>query len=484
LLLNTLDGVYGLTLDTGSVPPPAPTPVLIPSNGGQVVTTGNPSSLSMGYATVEQDGSPTLSGLAIFGFSNNGIVVSETGVPASAPITSGRIYVRVNGPLNTGIAFANPNQVPAVISFYFTDLNGNTTNQGSFSLNGYSQIAAFMNQAPFNAAGSMEGTFTFSSSGPVAAIALRGLTNERGDFIMSTLPVSPLPATQVNNPVVLPQFADGGGWTTQVILTNLYDTPTSGFLQFFGPGDRTQGGSVLSMSLNGVTGNTFNYTIPGHSAVRFVTGNSSPSVQVGSVQLNSNDASTPSMSAVFSYRNNGVTVTEASVSAVPMGTAFRMYSEVSSDPTDSIASGVAITNPSGSPVTVSVQAAGMNGISTLPALSLTLPPNGQLAQFVNQLFPSLVVPFHGFLKFTATGPIAITGLRTRYNARNDFLITTTPARDDNALSSSGLTGSGLVFPDVVSGGGYTTELIIYGGSAATGTLWLGALNPTVLLTTQ
>jgi hypothetical protein len=457
-------------------------PVLIPSNGGEAITTGNTTSLSQGYANVLQDGTPNLSGLAIFGFTNNGIVVSETGVPASAPITSGRVYVGVNGPVNTGIAFANPNASSAVISFYFADLNGNTTNQGSFTLNGYSQTAAFMNQAPFNGSSSMEGTFTFSSSGPVATIALRGLTNERGDFIMSTLPVSPLPGIAGKNPVVLPHFADGGGWTTQIILTNLYDTPTSGYLQFFSPGDSTQGGAVLSMSINGVMGNTFNYTIPGHSAVRYVTGNLSPSVQAGSVQLTSSDGYTPSMSAVFSYRNNGVTVTEAGVSAVPTSTAFRMYSEISSDPTNSIASGVALANPTGSSVTVTIQAVGMNGISTLPALNLTLPPNGQSAQFVNQLFPNLVVPFRGFLTFTATSPVSITGLRTRYNARNDFLITTTPARDDNAFSSSGLTGSGLVFPDVVSGAGYTTELIIYGGSAATGTLWFGAVDPSVLST--
>jgi len=456
-------------------------PISIPSNGGQVLTTTNAGSVSSVYANVQQGGNPSLSGIAVFEFTQNGIIVSETGVPASAPVTSGRIYVNVNGPVNTGIAFANPNQTGAVISFYFTDLNGNTVNQGSFTLNGYSQIAAFMNQAPFNASGSMEGTFTFTSSGPVGAIALRGLINQRGEFIMSTLPVSPLPATPVSEPVVLPQFADGGGWTTQIILTNLYDTPVSGQLQFFGPGSTSQPGPVLTMTVNGVTANSFSYTIQGRSSARFVTaGNSTngpQSTQVGSVQLTSNDGLTPTMSGVFSYNYNGITVTEAGISAAPAGVSFQVYGVLNT--TDSIQSGVALANPSASPVTVSVQAVGLNATPQSPVLTLTLPAKGQLSQFIGQLFPSLTAPFEGFFTITASAPIGVTALRTRYNTRNDFLITTTPARDNNQP----IPGSGLVFPDVVAGGGYTSEVIIFGGPAAAGSLWVGSTNSTVITIT-
>jgi hypothetical protein len=74
----------------------------------------------------------------------------------------------------------------------------------------------------------------------------------------------------------------------------------------------------------------------------------------------------------------------------------------------------------------------------------------------------------------------VTGLRTRYNQRNDFLIATTPARDDNQIITP---GSGLLFPDIVGGGGYTTQIIIYGGPSATGKLWFGSFDPTVLYTT-
>src|SRR5262249_10973709 len=155
----------------------------------------------------------------------------------SAPVSSGRVYVDVNGPVNTGIALANPSPQDVSISFYFTDTNGNVLNANSFTLNGYGQTAAFLNEAPFNGPASIRGSFTFTSSAAIGVIALRGFTNERGEWLMTTLPVSPLPATPSNNPVILPHFADGGGWTTEIVLTNLFDTPVNGSFQFFGPGD-------------------------------------------------------------------------------------------------------------------------------------------------------------------------------------------------------------------------------------------------------
>jgi len=339
-----------------------------------------------------------------------------------------------------------------------------------------------MTQGPFNAPNPMEGTFTFTSSpGPVGAIALRGLTNERGEFLMSTLPVSPLLSTPVSNPIVLPHFADGGGWTTQIILTNPYDTQVSGSLQFFGSGSDGQAAPILNMSVNGVTNNIFSYKIKGRSSLRLVTGNSSSTVQVGSVQLTPSDGMTPTMSAVLSLNVKGVTVTEAGVSAAPAGTAFQLYSEISSSSTGSVQSGVAVANPSATPVTVSIEVLGMDGTSLFPAATLTLPANGQLARFIGELFPKLNGSFQGFLKFMATAPIGVTGLRTIYNQRNDFLIATTPARDDNQFF---VPGSRLVFPHIVSGGGYTTDIIMYGGPSATGTLFFGSLDPTVLSTTE
>jgi hypothetical protein len=101
----------------------------------------------------------------------------------------------VNGAVNTGLAIANPNNEPAAISYYFTDASGVTFGAGTATIEANSQVAAFLNEAPFRPASSTESvaqarSFTFSSSLPVGVIALRGYTNERSEFLMTTLPVA------------------------------------------------------------------------------------------------------------------------------------------------------------------------------------------------------------------------------------------------------------------------------------------------------
>ena len=70
--------------------------------------------------------------MAIFGFRQNNVLVSEAAVPASVPITNGRIYAEVAGVVNTGIAIANPNATSTTITYYFTDRDGQNSPQGSY----------------------------------------------------------------------------------------------------------------------------------------------------------------------------------------------------------------------------------------------------------------------------------------------------------------------------------------------------------------
>src|SRR2546426_489854 len=208
-------------------------PFTLTDRGGtSLMTAGIPASISVGYARIQNDaGSTTPSGLAIFGFRQNNILVSETGVPASLPLTSGRIYAEVAGPVNTGLAIANPNNSIATIHFFFTDTAGNDLGSGSTTIGPNGQLAKFLAQAPFNGPPSFQGTFSFTSDVPVGVIAVRGLTNERSEFLMSTLPVIDTTSPPGRGTVVVPQFADGGGWVTQIFLVNPTDNPMTGKVQ-------------------------------------------------------------------------------------------------------------------------------------------------------------------------------------------------------------------------------------------------------------
>jgi hypothetical protein len=63
------------------------------------------------------------------------------------------------------------------------------------------------------------GVVELSSVSPFVAITLRSLLNSRGDFLLTTFPVADARRT-APSPIVFPQIATGGGFTTQFIFIN------------------------------------------------------------------------------------------------------------------------------------------------------------------------------------------------------------------------------------------------------------------------
>jgi hypothetical protein len=468
---------FGLTNKAATTPAVTPTnqiPFNFPNLGVTSMISGGTSGvLAVGDASIQVNpGSATPTGVAIFGlremgvlgFSDTGVLVTEAGVPATPLIQTGRVYVQVTGVRNTGIAMANPGVQDAVVSFSFTNTNGNTFGAGSITIPAGQQIAKFLDEAPFNSSNSVEGTFTFSSSVPVTVIALRTFVNERGDFLVTTLPVADLSSPSGSSTVVLPHFADGGGWVTSVILVNPTASPIVGTIQFLSPS-----GSPLTLTAGGKRNSTFNYAVEGNSSFRLVTAGNGSTTNSGSVRVvPSSNTAAPVGLAVYSYLQTGITVTEAGVPSIS-GTAFRAYVETSSTPGAVIQSGLAIANVSTVPATITLQLFNPDGTTAAASTSLTVPGSGQIAKFLSDLFPNLPQPFLGVVRISGgSSSLAVVGLRTRYNERGDFLITTTPAASESAV-----TPGQLFFPHLAIGGGYSTQLILFTGSpgpSSSGTL--------------
>src|SRR5205085_5516846 len=109
-------------------------------------------------------------------------------------------------------------------------------------------------------------------------------------------------------------------------------------------------------------------------------------------------------------------------------------------------------------VSVTLDLRRLDGSSAGVAIStISIPANGLVSRFLYQLFPTLATPFQGVVRILAAAPISAVGLRARTNERNEFLITTTPP---SAIASAAAAASSLVFPHLVDGGGYTTQIII------------------------
>jgi hypothetical protein len=140
-----------------------------------------------------------------------------------------------------------------------------------------------------------------------------------------------------------------------------------------------------------------------------------------------------------------------------------------------IQSGIAIANNGASTATITFELSNLDGTSAgLPAASITLGGNAHVAKFLGQIFSGLPNPFQGVLRISTTSAagISIAGLRAHYNERTtaeNFLITTTPPSSESAAAVR----SDLYFPHLADGGGYTTQLIVFSGTAgqtASGTL--------------
>jgi hypothetical protein len=502
--LNLPVGIWGdgsalYVVDSGSnrirklapVPPPDPTTVTNPGDikyqivdrGGLSQVSSNGPNTQVGYARIlPTNGSATPSGVAIFGFRQNGTLVSEAAVPASPLIQSGRIYAEIGGAVNTGLAIANPNNQSATVSFFFTDAIGTDQLAGTTTIAANGQTAAFLNQSPFFNSSSSQvdlstmRTFTFSSNFPIGVVALRGLTNERSEFLITTLPVTSLdqPSTSTSS-VAFPHFADGGGWKTRVILVNPTDATLTGSMQFFSQGSAATPGGAIVLTANGTTSDTFNYSIPPRSSYKLETSATGANVLVGSVRVTPATGNlAPSGLVVFSFKSNGITVSEAGVAAMPSSFAFRLYAEASGNfnagAVGSIQTGFAISNPSASSTTVNFELTTLDGVSTGLTGSAAVPASGQIAMFLSQIqgLANLPNPFRGVLRITG-GTVNVTGLRGRYNERGDFLITTTAPINEAVPPTT----SEMIFPHLVDGGGYTTQFVLFSssvGQTSTGVL--------------
>ena len=446
----------------------------IPDRGGESSTSsGTGETLRVGYGRIRADaGSTTPSGIAIFQFrDSDGVLISEAGVPAAEPVVEGRIFAEVNGPVNTGLAIANPSDVPATVRFYFTDSHGVNSGSGSFELGAHQQIAKFLDQLPFNGGSAVLGTFTFESSVPIAVIALRGLTNEAGEFLMTTLPVAPLSST-FSETVYIPHFAAGGGWVTQAILVNPTDSTITGTVGFLGPGSGTTAAPPVILTLDdGSTGSSFEYSIPPRSVQRFTTSNPSGALNSGSVRAapHSGNAA-PSGLVIFSYAPAGKTLSEAGVPALPNGSAFRVYAEAAGTrgQTGSISTGLAIANTADTSNTVTLELTNLDGSLAVAPATFALPPSGQVARFLDEFF-SLPDNFSGVLRVTSTADVAIVALRLRVNENAEIKVTT--LAPSNEMDPSTL--AERFFPHIADSGGWSTQFILFSGTAgqsAAGTL--------------
>jgi enterochelin esterase-like enzyme len=458
--------------------PPESIITLAPGSASKSSTAGGSSSNALaGYAKANMNSGAIPYGTAVFMFKQKGVTVSEAGVPASPPTARARVFIDYRSSvlgvpghsdsgtvnINTGIGVVNYGSYAAQITYTLRNINGSIVGTGQGSLDAGHHFAKFINQLNTVASGFVLpsdlqfASLDIVSDQPLSVIALRMTTNQRGESLFTTTPVADMNQPLANASIYFPQLADGSGWTTSLILMNTSGSEEKGSLDILD----NNGTPLVVHQAGGSTASSFRYSIPSNGALRFQTDGSSEGQKAGWVRLIPDSMnSTPIGSGVFGYNPGNVLVTESGIPSALATTHARIFVDLAQNHN----TGLAIANLNTAAAVVTVQAFQADGVTPagknqqiLPLASL-----GHDSKFANQLFPNLPADFIGILDVSSSTPFAAITVRSFYNERADFLLTTFPVADTTRPAPYP-----IVFPHIADGGGYVTQFIMLSpGNAA------------------
>jgi sugar lactone lactonase YvrE len=454
------------------------------SAGGSVTAgTAGIAATQAGYATVAINSGVAPYGTAVISFKQNGVTVTEAGVPASPPTTAARIFIdyrssvvaiparsssgKIN--INTGIAAVNNSHTSATVTYTLRSMDGATISTGHGIFAAGAHFAKFIDQMddvapdfvlPTNFQTSTQfASLEISSTQPLSIIALRMTTNQRSEALFTTTPIADLTQPGSNSVIFFPQFVDGGGYTTSIMLLNNSNETETGLFQIYD----VDGNQFVVNQVWSTPSSLFSYSIPAGGAFHFQTDGWRASAKVGWVQLIPDaGTSTPVGAEVFGYNPADVLVTESGVPATVSTTHARVYVDTSALHN----TGLAIANPTNTSANITLNAFQIDGLTRIGTSNVPvyLSANGQIAHFAGEFIAGLPAGFTGVLDITSPNPFAALTLRSLYNERNDFLLATFPVADMMLAAPSP-----IVFPQLADGGGYMTQFILIGTGGASST---------------
>ena len=383
--------------------------------------------------------------IAIMEYRHTSMRLSDAVFKSITPIRNGRIYALMQESTNTGIAIANPNPEPVAINFNFADAAGASIYTSQLSLPSGGKSSTFIDESPLRPQSATDlsriRSFSFSASAPVAAAAVRILTNERKDFLMTSIPIADL--DQVETSLTLPFYADGGGWQSEIQLVNTTGSSLYGTVQLF-------------PSLRG-SGADFVYAIPPHAAVALQTPGLAGEATTGWVQVVPEaDTPSPAGSLILLNKTNGVTTSMGTVVSTPASSFYHAYVETSGQQGEpgSVQTTLTLANPTSRPASISLEVLTMNWQSTERRATVTIGAYDKVTMTLNQI-PGMekVTPFKGIVRIGGD-PVTAAGFLARYSDYGQVLVTSLPAIG----ISMGPSASERRFLFTVEGGSFFMDL--------------------------
>jgi hypothetical protein len=235
--------------------------------------------IQAGYAVVTPmvvTTSSSTSGLLVFasfGKRHGNSNTTQAGVLPPDLTTNAVIFVDANRRLakNLGVAIVNPNTSNVNVTLTLRKSDGTQLGTTAVNVPSHQHVSKFITElfasqssVPRDVTGMLAITSSGSSNLPVSVIGLRF----RGENF-STIPVTSLSGTTTDLPVIatnvggagallIPEFAAGGGWATELVIANTGTSTLTVRVDLF-----KEDGTPLTAKLNGQTASSFTgLTIP------------------------------------------------------------------------------------------------------------------------------------------------------------------------------------------------------------------------------
>jgi hypothetical protein len=195
---------------------------------------------------------------------DGGSNTTQAGVLPPDLTTNAMLFVDSEGRLskNLGVAIVNPNSVSVNVNLTLLNGDGTTAAMGTVTVPSHQQISRMVTQlfsSPSAVPSDFTGTLVITSV--ENAVSVIGLRFRGANF--STIPATnlsgstmPLPNITANaggpGATLLPQFAAGGGWATELVMINSSGSPMTVRVDLF-----KQDGTPLTTSMNGHSASSF-----------------------------------------------------------------------------------------------------------------------------------------------------------------------------------------------------------------------------------
>jgi hypothetical protein len=251
--------------------------------------------------------SPTTGGLVVFETFGLGVgtAATQAGVLPGVITTQTVLFATAGARLsrNLGLAIVNPGGTPTNVTMTLRrGGDGTTSSVKVVTVGARQQVSKFISEL-FSDVPELpvdfDGSLAVTSTTPVAIVALRF----RGKAF-STIPiVSPTASTPVpqiapsvggSDSVILPQFASGGGWSSEIVISNTTAIPATVRVDLF-----KQDGTPLTTSLNGQVGSSFTNLVIPPEGILIQTNDDSGPLQVGYVIVTHVDTLPPTVTTTF-----------------------------------------------------------------------------------------------------------------------------------------------------------------------------------------